>query len=163
NLNTNFSGFQSNGPGVRTDFAEFSGQNPNFERLNGFNGEGVGNINMTGPQLTSGEEATRAAYEANTSLLKPQFEADSKRLDEKLRLQGLMPGTEAYDSEMSKLRTAQGQQLNQIANQSVLTGNEVANRNFSSQLAGAQFGNSAQQQQYDQLRGNYDTSFAATT
>jgi hypothetical protein len=157
-LNTNFGGFQSGAPAVKTDYANFSNPNTDFERLSGFTGNGVGAVNTTAPQLTSGQDATKAAYDANTALLKPQMEQDTKRLDEKLRLQGLTPGTEAYNNAMQNLTKSQGAQLNQLANQSVLTGNEVANRNFSSELAGAQFGNSAQDQQFAQELNKYGTT-----
>lgn len=163
NLNTNFQGFNPDTPAVNTGYSGFSGPQTDFQRLGAFNADGVGAVNTNGPQLTTGQEATQAAYDASTSLLKPQMEQDSKRLDERLRLQGLTPGTEAYNNEADRLQRGQGAQLNQLANQAVLTGNDVANRNFASQLQGAQFGNQAQQQQFDQSLGKYTTNQAATT
>src|SRR5690606_24668547 len=86
----------------------------------GFSGSGT-STNVNAPQFSdaTAQQGRQAAFDANTEMLKPQMEQDTKNLDAQLRLQGLMPGTEAYNNAAQNLSRTQGQQLNQIANQSV--------------------------------------------
>jgi hypothetical protein len=106
-------------------------------------------------------DGTQAAYKSATELLMPQMQQDTQKLDNQLRLQGLTPGTEAYNNAAQNLQRTQAQSLNQIANQSVLTGNQMANTNFASVLAAYGAKNSAIGQQYGQDASTFNTSNAA--
>lgn len=112
----------------------------------------AGSVDLTAPQFSASTAAAgqRAAYDASTGLLKDQWEQDTSSLDNKLRMQGLTPGTEAYNNAMQNLTRTQAQQQNQLANQAVLTGNDMANQNYASALAGYNAGNQAQNQAFTQ-------------
>jgi hypothetical protein len=154
-LNTTF---QSGANAVNQDFS--SSANPLQSSANGSQVNtdpsaytaGAGNVNLGTPQFnqSTADAGARAAYKASTGLLTDQWQQDSKNLDSQLRMQGLTPGTEAYNNGMQNLLRVQGQQQDQLANQAVLTGNQLANTNYASALAGYQAGNAAQGQAFDQ-------------
>lgn len=112
----------------------------------------AGGVNLNAPKFdqATADAGTQAAYKASTGLLTDGWEQDTNNLDSKLRIQGLTPGTEAYNNAMQNTLRVQGQQKNQLANQAVLTGNQLANTNYASSLAGYQAGNSAQNQAFVQ-------------
>jgi hypothetical protein len=141
-LNQNFS---SGAPPVNTDPSAYT--------------SGAGSTNLNAPQFSdaNAQAGASAAYNASTELLKDQWGQDTSAMDSKLRLQGLTPGSEAYDNAMQNLTRTQAQQQNQIANQSVVTGNNMANQNYASALQGYQSGNAAQNQAF----GQGITSFGA--
>ena len=137
---------QSDAQGIDQNFGTYANPvNQNFEAT-------AGRVDMNAPQFTQGnaDAGASAAYGAATKLLSPQWEQDNKSLDNKLRLQGLTPGTEAYDNAMQNQLRVQAQQQSQMADQAVVTGNNMANQNYASALAGYQAGNQAQNQQYSQ-------------
>lgn len=113
---------------------------------------GAGGVNLNGPQFDQStvDAGTKAAYSASTGLLNDQWQQDTKNLDSQLRMQGLTPGTEAYNNAMQNTLRVQGQQKDHLANQAVLTGNQLANTNYASALAGYQANNAAQNQAYGQ-------------
>lgn len=113
---------------------------------------GAGGVNLNAPQFdqATADAGTKAAYDASTGLLTDQWHQDTKNLDSQLRMQGLTPGTEAYNNAMQNMMRVQGQQQDQLANQAVLTGNQLANTNYASALAGYQAHNAAQGQAFDQ-------------
>jgi len=88
------------------------------------------------------------------SRLQPQMDIQNKNLDAQLANQGLAAGTEAYNRAKSSL----GMQQNDLLNQAQLSGLSAGNTLFNQGLAGAQFGNAAQQQGYQnqqaQQQGN---------
>lgn len=165
-LNTSFN---SSVPGIDTTFA--SGANPVNQHFassagalqtsvdgspihtdpNSFTA-GAGNVNLGAPQFdqSTADAGATAAYKASTGMLTDQWQQDTKNLDSQLRMQGLTPGTEAYNNAMQNLSRTQGQQQNQLANQSVLTGSQLANNNYASALSGYQAQNAAQNQAYGQ-------------
>jgi hypothetical protein len=112
----------------------------------------AGSVNLNAPKFdqSTADAGTQAAYKASTSLLTDGWQQDQSNLDSKLRMQGLTPGTEAYNNAMQNTLRVQGQQQDQLANQAVLTGNQLANTNYASALAGYQAGNAAQNQAYSQ-------------
>lgn len=149
NVQTNFSGFSPNGVGQ---------VNQQMMSPLGFMRGNLG-VDQTAPQFDASTAAagTKAAFDAQTGLLKDGWQQDTDALDSKLRLQGLQPGTQAYDTAMQNLLRVQGQQKDQIANQSVVTGNDMANQNYASSLAGFGQTNAARTQAQD----NALKSFAA--
>jgi hypothetical protein len=173
NFQTNTPGqsttFNSGVPGANTTFA--SGANPvnqNFASSagalqtsvegspvhtdpNGFTA-GAGGVDLNAPQFdqASADAGAKAAYKSSTGMLTDQWQQDTKNLDSQLRMQGLTPGTEAYNNAMQNMMRVQGQQQDQLANQAVLTGNQLANNNYASALAGYQAHNAAQGQAFNQ-------------
>jgi len=117
----------------------------------------AGSVNTNAPQFdqSTADAGTHAAYKASTGLLTDQWNQDNKNLDTQLRLQGLTPGTEAYNNAMQNQLRVQGQQQDQLANQAVVTGNQLANNNYASALSGYQAGNAAQNQAYTQGLSNF--------
>jgi hypothetical protein len=84
--------------------------------------------------------------------LQPQMEIQQKTLDAKLANQGVVAGTEAYN----RAKMGLGMQQNDLLNQSQLTGLQAGQTLFNQGLQGAQFGNQAQQQAYNQALTNYN-------
>lgn len=165
--NTKFGGgpalnlsFSSGTPGLNTTFQ--SGANPVNQNFTSTGSQvntdpkaftsSAGNVNLKAPQFdqATADAGTQAAYKASTGLLTDQWQQDTKNLDSQLRMQGLTPGTEAYNNAMQNVLRVQGQQQDQLANQAVLTGNQLANTNYASSLAGYQASNAAQAQAFDQ-------------
>lgn len=123
----------------------------------------AGSTNLNAPSFNTDNtaEGARAAYAASTELLKDQWNQDNSALDSKLRMQGLTPGTEAYNNAMQNQQRVQAQQQNQLANQAVVTGNDMANQNYASALAGFNAGNSAQNQAYSQGLSSFGATNSA--
>lgn len=121
-------------------------------------------VNLSAPQFdqSTADAGTQAAYKASTGLLADQWSQDNKNLDANLRLQGLTPGTEAYNNAMQNQLRVQAQQKDQLANQAVSTGNQIANNNYQSALAGYQAGNAAQNQDFSQHYSNAQLNNAAS-
>lgn len=121
------------------------------------------NVDLNTPQFSdaTAQDGARSAYGAATGLLKDQWAQDTQALDNKLRLQGLQPGSEAYNNAVQNLSRTQAQQQNQIADQSVITGNQLANTNYLSALQGYNARNSAIGQQYGQDTNTFTTQNAA--
>jgi len=143
------SSYMSSVPGVKTSF---NGYNPTGVNQVKQSFTGGPNQNLNAPQYDASTAAagTKAAYDASTGLLKDQWEQDTSALDNQLRMQGLTPGTEAYNNAMQNLTRTQGQVQSQLASQAVLTGNEMANRDYASSLAGYTAGNDARSTQFGQ-------------
>ena len=76
--------------------------------------------------------------------LQPQMDIQQKNLDAQLANQGVVQGTEAYN----RAKMGLGMQQNDLLNQAQLTGLNAGNTLFNQGLQGAQFGNAAQQQGY---------------
>lgn len=75
--------------------------------------------------------------------LQPQLQVQQEQLDTKLRNQGIMPGTEAYN----RSKAALGMQQNDLINQSQLTAQQIGGNLFNQDLQAGQFGNQALTQQ----------------
>jgi len=84
--------------------------------------------------------------------LSPQMEQQQESLDVKLANQGIVPGTEAYNRAQTQL----SQQQNDLRNQAQLSGLSAGNTLFQQGLQGAQFGNTAQQQAFNQALTQYN-------
>lgn len=116
---------------------------------------GVQRVNQAAPTFDPSRQAefSKAAFEAKMALQRDDLKQNEERLRNSLALQGLVPGTEAYNNAMLSFENSRAAALNQLSNQAVLTGNEMANRDFASQLAGFRAGNDAQGQAFDQAVG----------
>jgi hypothetical protein len=84
--------------------------------------------------------------------LQPQMQIQQENLDAKLANQGVVPGTEAYN----RAKMSLGMQQNDLLNQAQLSGLQAGQTLFNQGLQGAQFGNQAQQQAYNQALTNYN-------
>ena len=84
--------------------------------------------------------------------LQPQMEVQQRALDAKLANQGIAQGTEAYN----RAKIGLGMQQNDLLNQAQLTGLQAGNTLFNQGLAGANFGNQAQQQAFNQALTQYN-------
>ncbi len=97
-------------------------------------------FNYNGPGIqTDPTQAQTTAYNAAKSRLDPQWNQRSDMLNTSLVNQGLHPGTEAYDSAMRDFNFGRNDAYQQAQNSA-----------YSQGLAGATFGNQAQQQAYGQ-------------
>jgi hypothetical protein len=148
-----FTGFNGAGPQTNTQQYNFNQNQP--QANTNFSGISTANepqLNLNTPQFSdaTAQAGAQAAYQGQVGLLQPQFTQDTTNLDAQLRLQGLTPGSEAYNNSMQNLQRTQGQQLDQIANQSVLTGNTEANQNYASALQGYNANVNAQGQAFNQ-------------
>lgn len=112
-------------------------------------GGGVDPMSVAGPQArdlgTAGNYAggvdrvADALYRRQLRLRQPDMDRSRDQLDLRLRNQGLMPGTELYNSELARLRQGQGQELNDLADRAILAGGAEQSR-----LAGLDMGLDAQ-------------------
>lgn len=162
-VNQNFGGFTPYGVGA-TDQSQINvGDYTRGNEAIDQNFRGGPNVWLNGPQFDQGtaDHGAQAAYNSATGLLMPQMQHETKALDDQLRLQGLTPGTEAYNVAAQNLQRTQSQSLNQIANQSVLTGNQMANTNYQSALAGYGAHNAAVGQQFGQNLQGFGASNSA--
>jgi hypothetical protein len=147
-------------PGVNSNFQNFSPPSAQVKTDPSTYTSAAGNVNLNAPKYdqATADAGTQAAYKASTGLLTDGWQQDQNYLDSKLRMQGLTPGTEAYNNAMQNILRVQGQQQDQLANQAVVTGNQLANNNYASALAGYQAGNSAQNQAYSQGLSSFDAA-----
>lgn len=131
NTNVNY-----NGPGVQ--------QGVNVKQYQGDIAD-AGSIQKQMPVDDYSADRTRVE-DAIMSRYNRQFEQTEAALDQKLRNQGLMPGTEAYDRQFRQMREMQ----TDASMQAILAGGQEQSRLFGLDLASGQFANAAQQQQFSQ-------------
>ena len=95
---------------------------------------------------SSGKAVSDATYKLMTDRLIPQQQKDTAALTNQLKLQGLQPGTQAFDDAMRNLTTSQGDVLSGAANQATVTGYQEARDRYLAQLQGQgqQFGQNLQ-------------------
>ncbi len=119
-----------------------------------FNGGPQQNLNAPSYDPSRAQEYANKAFESQMALLSPEMERYDTSLRNSLALQGLTPGTEASTNALTSYELGRAGQMNSLAASSYLTGNEAANRDYSSQLnaynsqnnaANTQFGNNLQQ------------------
>jgi hypothetical protein len=114
------------------------------------------NPNIPQTQTSLGNQGGMAGWDKANALLmqrlQPQMDIQQKTLDAKLANQGVVAGTEAYN----RAKMGLGMQQNDLLNQSQLTGLQAGQTLFNQGLQGAQFGNQAQQQAYNQALTNYN-------
>ena len=107
------------------------------------------------------DQFAQTQFDRNMSLQGPQMERQRAALENRLRNQGLDPGSEAYDNAMGDLRNQQGEMTSRMSQDSVMAGAQEQQRQFERELAGRQqgvtevgtqgmFGNQASQQAMDQ-------------
>jgi hypothetical protein len=121
------------------------------------------NINTSAPTYDGGNASkyAKAAYEAQMALMQPGLDRNETKLRNNLAIQGLAPGSEASDNALGEFNTGRTQQLNNLAQQSVLTGNQLAQSDFASKLSEFQAGNAAQGQKFGQGQAAFTTDMNA--
>lgn len=90
------------------------------------------------------------AFKRQMSLVGPTHAAKTEALDVQLRNQGLVPGTEAYDSAVAGLRTQQGEEINRLSADAVGRGQQEQQAQYLRELQSSQFGLGAGQQRFGQ-------------
>lgn len=126
---------------------QYGGQAPQLNQITAQTPE-FQQMNAQGPQLqtdlasSSGMAGWDRASAILNQRLQPQLQIQQEQLDTKLRNQGLMPGTEAYN----RSKAALGMQQNDLINQSQLTAQGIGQNLYNQDLSTAQFGNTAQNQ-----------------
>ena len=141
------------------DFASLNTpQNVNYGALPGLDASGGYNPNFA-----------QTAYDRSASLLEPRNQRALESQDNQLRNQGLVPGTEAYDNAMGDLQDQQGETMSRLAQDSMLTGADLQDRQFGREATTRGiYGDEAQQQfgneSYirDLLSGEQQQQFANT-
>ncbi len=106
----------------------------------------------TNPNYDSGMAGWDKANSILQARLQPQMAQDRESQAANLANQGIVQGTKAYDNAMRTFN--QGQ--NDLLTNSQLTGQQIGTSLFNQGLAGGNFQNAAQQQQYNQALTNYN-------
>lgn len=125
--------------------------------------EGVPGVDYNAPTFdeSTAQKYADATYAASTRLLQDQWNTQNTNLDSQLRLQGLTPGTEAYNNAMQNALKSQDFTKAQLADTAITTGAGIANQNYASMLAGYSARNAAQAQDFGQRMQNFSADLAA--
>lgn len=114
-------------------------------------------IDQNAPQMSDQvrQEAQNAAYNSANAFLAPQYQQQEQNLRDSLALQGLNPMSQASNQATKSFYDSKNQAYNQLANQAVLTGDQNANADYASRLAGYNAGNAAKQQVFNNGLASY--------
>lgn len=105
---------------------------------------------VAGADPAARQHAEDMAYQSATSRLDPQFQQAQAAQETQLRNQGLVPGSEAYDSAMRNFNVGKNDAYGQAQANAVTQGLTNQQAQFGMGLAGGQFANTAQAQGYGQ-------------
>lgn len=105
------------------------------------------------PNLVN-QQVTDALYKQQTQFLDPQFERTQSALANQLANQGITQGSEAYNNAMQMANAQKQQAYESARNSAIGAGVNAGSTLFGNQLAGAQFGNTAQNQTFAQNLAN---------
>jgi hypothetical protein len=97
------------------------------------------------------DQLTQAMYDRATRLRQPQMDRDRAALDTKLKNQGLMPGTEAYDVAMKSLLDSQAGELQDMLSRSIEAGGTEQSRLQSDLRQNSGFNNQVRSQGIQEL------------
>lgn len=122
-------------------------QQQGLDRISGM-GEFSGGPALPTYDQNAGEEYGKMFTQQLLARVTPQQAVDRQQMETKLRLQGLQPGTEAYNRAYQNLLTSQGDVTAQAQLQGLLAGGQEARNIYNTELAG-------QQQGYGQAMQNY--------
>lgn len=100
----------------------------------------------------------QAAFDSADGLLSRRYNADEQALRDSLALQGLNPMSQASGQATSSFYDSKNAAYNQLANQSILTGNQMANADYASQLAGFNATNAARGQAFSQANQSFSNA-----
>jgi hypothetical protein len=113
------------------------------------NNEGQIRTNIQDPNLVQ-QQVTDALYKQQTQYLDPQFERTQNQLANQLANQGITQGSEAYNNAMQMANANKQQAYESARNSAINAGVNAGSTLFQNQLAGANFGNQALGQQFNQ-------------
>lgn len=149
NVATDASGYLGGVPGVNYDSRGYT--------------NGAQPVSYDAPQFDAAmqKKYTDAAYASSTRLLGDQWSQQNNAMDVQLRLQGLTPGTEAYNNAMQNALKSQDFTRAQLADTALITGSQVANQDYASMLAGYKARNDAQAQDFGQRLQNFGADLSA--
>jgi hypothetical protein len=129
-------GLPSNMPGITTGL-DMTGA-PNF--VGGIDFSRLQDLATTGDFSADRDNYSRAMYDRGLSLLQPQMESERRATEQRLSNQGLPITGEAYEGEMNRLNSAQGDTLSRLAQDAVAQGAGEQSRLFGLSLSGRQQG-----------------------
>ena len=92
---------------------------------------------------TAAQRAENAAYQNALGKITPQFDAMRRQLETRLQNQGISVGSEAYNSAMNSLDSAQSNAYTQAAYDSIAAGQNAFTNSLNNQIAAGNFQNSA--------------------
>lgn len=113
----------------------------------------AGNVKNYNDAEFNGDSVANALYDSVMTRARPEQEREQASIDSQLRLQGLQPGTEAYDRSMKNLMTSQGDSNLLASQNSVLAGANEGRAKYNSYLSG-------QSQQFGQDLSGYTANMA---
>lgn len=119
------------------------GYNAGFGVQQGVNGNYADQVN----------QAINAAYGQATSRLDPQFQLQQQQLQQQLANQGLGQNSAAWQNAMDQFGRTRNDAYNQALYSAIGSGQNEQNTLFGQTLAGGQFANQAQAQQYGENQG----------
>jgi hypothetical protein len=125
-----------NMPGITTGL-DMTGA-PNF--VGGIDFSRLQDLATTGDFGAERDSYSRAMYDRGLSLLQPQMESERRATEQRLSNQGLPITGEAYEGEMNRLNSAQGDTLSRLAQDAVAQGAGEQSRLFGLSLSGRQQG-----------------------
>ena len=125
--------------------------------------DGGSRVNTAAPVFDESvaKKYSDAAYASQMAYLRDELSAQTKAEQNKLALMGLSVDSEASRAAMGNVYNSQGKQLNQLVNQSILTGAQIARDNYGAKLSGFQAGNQAEAQRFSQAQSAFNTNQAA--
>lgn len=109
------------------------------------------------------KQFAQAAYDASSAMLLPEYDRQQQRMENANALKGLASTSEAYQADSDAFARNKAQALNQLANQSLLTGQQVAQSNYNTALQGIQQNNAVATAQNQDARTNYATGLSGLT
>jgi hypothetical protein len=115
--------------------------------LSGLDFSGVPQMPGTGDYSADRDSYAQAMFERSASLLRPEFEGQTRKTQQMLANRGLPITGEAYDGEMGRLERSQGDTLGRLANDAVAAGAGEQSRLFGLGLTARQQGIGEQLQQ----------------
>ncbi len=175
-LNQNGAGtvgdFQYSGPGVQTKLNSNAKIDTNLNDNLSRNGvsmkqaqfdDGGDRVRTNAPKFDerTADRYAKAAYESQMAFQRGDMERDVQRSQNKLALQGLGVDSEASRGAMGEIYDSQAKARNQLSNQALLTGADIARNNYASQLAGFAAGNDAEAQRFAQEQSAFGMNQAA--
>lgn len=110
-------------------------------------------IGMEGTPDELRQRAEDAAYQRETMRLDPQFQQRAEQLEVKLRNQGLRPGDQAYDAQMSSFGQERADAYERARLGSVDLGRQEASQMFGQQLQSTELANALRKQQIEEYVG----------
>lgn len=148
--------FDPSSAGQLRDFADTTGGVGRFTNTAGdlsntafYNTAGeIGNFDRT-----QGDKVAADYYESIMGRARPEQQRETDALDSQLRLQGLQPGTEAYNRAMVNLKTSHGDVATQAGLQATQAGYNAARDIYNTNLGG-------QAQRYGQASDAYSRNLA---